>query len=418
MIDFTIASDCAEDAVMAARSCSQQLTEKKLPGHPDYERVALVFVCQSMAGDMSLAVDLLKQTLDLSYINLSVNQLVLSQIRQSALNDTGCNNHAPKIQGQKCQSQKSQGQKRQGDMAVLLMTVERGSVFHMTLSSEQIQNLSQADLMHGYLSQFQEQANLWQEHNYPALGIVQSDLGVLPIDDLMLELQTDYPAHLCGTIGLSQDQGFSCLMFSGRAEVAAAVTQSCDPIGPVHEIVDSAKNHLLDLDEQPALTCLKKDVEAFDIARAQQGQPPLSGIEDIFCARRVYDEPKRPLSLLDFLVRPITSYNQNDKSITLPLTEDLDMGEEILFCHRSPEIAERNMHAMLERIQQRAGRLPKAGLYVACFARTVHLFPSPEYEYNLIRAYFPEMPLICSWGQGQISQGNLYQQTGCLTLFF
>lgn len=404
---------------MSARSCSQQLTEKKLitqdklPGHPDYERVALVFVCQSMAGDMSHAVDLLKQTLDLSYINLSVNQLVLSQITQSAQNDLD-----PNKAGQKFSEKKRPERKSRGDMAVLLMTVERGSVFHMTLSSEQIQNLSQTDLMRGYLSQFQEQANLWQEHNYPALGIVQSDLGVLPIDDLVLELQTDYPAHLCGTIGLSQDQGFSCLMFSGRAEVAAAVTQSCDPIGPIHEIVESTENHLLDLDEQPALTCLQNDVEAFDVMRAQKGLPPLSGIEDIFCARRVYDDPKRPLSLLDFVIRPITAYDHKDKIITLPLTEDLDMGEEILFCHRSPEIAERNMHAMLERIQQRAGRLPKAGLYVACFARTVHLFPSPEYEYNLIRAYFPEMPLICSWGQGQISQGNIYQQTGCLTLFF
>ncbi len=405
MIDFTIASASTNDAVAAARACSQELTALPLSRKPQHEHVALVFVCQSMAGDMDRAVALLRDTLDLSYINLSVNQLVLSQI-------------APEQNVHGKEGGAVGPGSRQGCMAVLLMTVERGSVFHMTLSSEQIQALSETDLRQGYLAQFQEQAQQWLHHNYPAMGVIQSDLGVLPIDDLVLDLQTDFPAHFCGNTGLSQDRGFSCLLFSGRAELAAAVTQSCDPIGPVHDVEDASENVLIDLDAMSPLRCLQQDMNDFNEEEAQTKRGLLEDFQDIFCARRVYNEEGRPFSLLDFVVRPIQSIEPETGSITLPLTENMDMGEEIIFCHRSPEVAEKNMHEMLETLKHRSGKLPKAGLYVACFARTVHLFPSPEYEYDLIRAYFPEMPLICAWGQGQISQGNLYQQTGCLTLFF
>jgi len=196
--------------------------------------------------------------------------------------------------------------------------------------------------------------------------------------------------------------GISGVLLGGALEVASGLSQGCTPVGHVRTITECSDNVIETLDGRPAVECLIEDIGpelSRDLAK-------IGGL--IFAGKKVEGAE-------DYLVRNLVGLDLQRGLVAI--ADLVEEGEGLLFCKRDRDSAERDLRRMLEDLNRRAGKPPRAGLYHSCVARGPHLFDPVRSELSIIREVMGDFPLVGFFGNGEISQNRLYGYTGVLTLF-
>lgn len=198
--------------------------------------------------------------------------------------------------------------------------------------------------------------------------------------------------------------GVSGVLLGSEVRVATALSQSCTPVGPVHEITACEGNVLIELDGRPALEVFFEDAGealARDLRRA-------AGY--IFAAL-----PVRGSDTGDYLVRNLVGVDVERKLIAIG--EPVAAGDSVIWVGRDRAAAKQDMRRMLSDLRRRTDAPVKGGLYFSCLARGPNLFATEAEELEAIREALGEFPLAGFFCNGEISHDRVYGYTGVLALF-
>ena len=198
--------------------------------------------------------------------------------------------------------------------------------------------------------------------------------------------------------------GLSGVLFSDRVKLATRLTQGISPLGPCHRITTANKNIIGSLDNRPALDVMKEEIGevlAGDLKRA---------------AGYIYiGLPVRGSDTGDYLVRNILGVDPQNHLVAVG--ENVEAGDDLLFCRRDQQTAEDDLLRMLAAIQAQLNAPIRGGVYYSCLGRGQHMFGAPNRELGLIRDTLGDFPLVGFFANGEISYNRLYGYTGVLTLF-
>lgn len=269
------------------------------------------------------------------------------------------------------------------------------------------------------LDVFEQEQGEWCDRSHPYVGLVHGDPSASELPDLLPKLcQRMRDGYLIGGLtsagqnrpynqvfGRASVSKLSGVLLTDAVPVVTRLTQGCSPIGPRHEVTRAERNILIELNGRPALDVFNDDVGdiiARDLNRA-------AGY--IFAGL-----PLKGSDTGDYLVRNIIGVDPDKKLIAIG--ELIEAGDQIMFCRRDRDNAEKDMLRMLGELKGALnGAKPKAGLYYSCLARGPNLFGSNSEELKLIDQELGSFPLAGFFGNGEIAHDRLYGYTGVLALF-
>jgi small ligand-binding sensory domain FIST len=212
---------------------------------------------------------------------------------------------------------------------------------------------------------------------------------------------TQAPAQISGGPVAGSISG---VVFDPDVRIATNLTQGCSPIGRVHDVTLGDEDILMELDGEPALEILARDLgEDFAGDWNSIGGLIHAGL------------PIKGSDTGDYLVRALVGIDP--KRGWLQIGEMIEPGAKLHFVRRDATTALADLEKMLDRIASHAGGPPKAGLYHNCIARGRSQFGPGSEELATIRSKLGDFPLVGMFGNGEISHGRLYSYTGVLTLF-
>jgi small ligand-binding sensory domain FIST len=273
-----------------------------------------------------------------------------------------------------------------------------------------------------------------------------SDLAEL-IGELSERTQTGY---LFGGLASSRTQtlhiadgvfegGLSGVAFGGEVTLLSRVTQGCQPVGPSRRITQGERNVVTELDGEPALDCLLRDLKV-DGSQPRDALPRLRqtlvGLSDGDA-----DLLSRPGQFgTDTRVRHLIGIDPQQRGVAI---SDLVVpGMQLAFCSRDTEAARRDLVRICSEIREElepeelpletalalhggdpAQRAPHparriaGAIYVSCTGRGGPHFGAPSAELAIVRHALGDVPLVGFFAAGEIARRHLYGYTGVLTVF-
>ena len=201
------------------------------------------------------------------------------------------------------------------------------------------------------------------------------------------------PAQIAGGV---TEGGVSGVLLSETVAVATALSQSCMPIGPGHEITDCQGNVIIELDGRPALDVFKQEIGEELAGELRR----VGGL--IFAALPVSGSDTG-----DYLVRNIMGFDVERGLIGIG--ELVERGTLVQFCRRDADAAEQDLGRMVDSVKRRAGAEPRGALYFTCLARGPNMFGEASEELRLIERTLGDVPLVGFFCNGEISHNRLYR---------
>jgi small ligand-binding sensory domain FIST len=240
--------------------------------------------------------------------------------------------------------------------------------------------------------------------------------------------------------------GLSGVAFGQRVALVSRVTQGCQPVGPLRSVTAAERNVITELDGEPALNCLLRDMDIAEDTAPRDALPKLRqtlvGLSD----RRAADArqaggfytPARPGAFgSDTRVRNLIGLDPARRGVAIG--EAAEPGLQLAFCTRNTEAARRDLMRICTEIRDEvepesppapptagasAPRAPGAGtpgiagaIYVSCTGRGGPHFGAPSAELALVRQALGDVPLTGFFAAGEIARHHLYGYTGVLTVF-
>jgi len=287
----------------------------------------------------------------------------------------------------------------------------------------------------------------WRGDKEPMLGVIHADPAAEEDPEHALQaLSTISGGFLVGGTSSSRNQhlqfaetlscnGPSGVLFCDSLPVATMVSQGCKPIGQSYTVTRCHDNIVQELDgEEPAdifeqalhsMVVKKMDRDPSIIfvdeearhnpdALPEEFQSLLKG--EVHAAILIADSDQE-----DYLVRRITSMNNEDGSLTL--NRPVQIGDRLMFIHRNEDTMREELShdliAFRKRIEQEHGYFePKGGLFYSSLSRAIsdegQIVPG---QINLIREILGDFPLTGFYTGAEISNARLYSHAGILTLF-
>ena len=257
-------------------------------------------------------------------------------------------------------------------------------------------------------------AGTWPMEHFPATGLVHGDPRDPGLPDTLTGLAeatgflaggllsaSGPPAQLADRVVAG---GLSGILLDPAIPVLSGLTQGCIPIGPVHAVTEVWNGVITHLDGHPALDVLKQDVGellARDLRR-------IAGYIHVGLPVTGSDHP-------DYQVRTLIGIDPQNG--WLAIGDRMEVGDSLLFVRRDANAAQADLKRMLEDLKTRLGnRSIRAGFYVSCTARGVHMFGEEGAEPALLRDVLGDFPLIGFFANGEICRDRLYGFTGVLVL--
>ena len=232
--------------------------------------------------------------------------------------------------------------------------------------------------------------------------------------------------------------GLSGVAFGPEVALVSRVTQGCQPIGPVRRVTNAERNLVLQLDGEPALDALLRDLQLDGagprdvMARLRQTLVGVSDASD--------DVPARPGQFgADTRVRHLIGLDPARRGVAIG--DAVEPGMRLAFCARNTEAARRDLVRICAEIREelepetlpletalalrgsdaaqppyRAQRMAGA-IYVSCCGRGGPHFGAPSAELAVVRHALGDVPLVGFFAAGEIARRHLYGYTGVLTVF-
>ena len=248
----------------------------------------------------------------------------------------------------------------------------------------------------------------------PGLAVVHADPRNTQVPAIIEPFAARHARYVVGGLTSSRaahsqiagsvaEGGVSGVVFDAAVPVAVGLSQGCRPIGPQHRIGKAAGNIIEELDDEPALTVLLREIDADpkDLAEA---------LRNIHVALPVPGSDTG-----DYVVRNLIGIDPKNGPIAIG--DEAKNGASLMFVRRDPVSAAADLGRMLDGLKRRTTRPPRAGLYFSCIARGPNLFAGDNIEPAMIRDRLGDFPLAGFFCNGEISHNRLYGYTGVLALF-
>lgn len=278
-------------------------------------------------------------------------------------------------------------------------------------------------------------------------ALVHADPATPELGELLSELsgRTD-SGYLFGGLAASRNGvrhladgawqgGLSGVAFAKSVPLLSRVTQGCQPIGPVRRISAAQDNAVLELDGEPALDCLLRDLDT-SLAEPRKLLPKLRAT-----LAGLSEEHETMLARggqfgSDTQVRHLVGVDPQRGLVAV--ADSVRMGMRLAFCGRDAQAARRDLVRICSEIRDEleaqvgdhamvapsAGDLPPAAsqriagaLYISCAGRGGPHFGAPSAEAQIIRHALGDVPLAGFFAGGEIARHHLYGYTGVLTVF-
>lgn len=247
--------------------------------------------------------------------------------------------------------------------------------------------------------------------------------------------------------------GVSGLLMAENVSLDIRVTQGCQPIGPEHTITRVQGQFALELDEEPALDILLRDLGLDEQVLSDRGLDEAASLISSRVSRGLFvglrsEQDAHTSDVLrftgagatgphgDYRVRAVVGLEPARRS--LAIADRAQAGERLTFCVRDETAARADLMRICAELRedldapapqlsslQAAGfqgmkstRKPKGAIYVVCNGRGAGLFGQNGAEMQLIREQLGDIPLIGFFANGEIRGANVYGYTGILTLIF
>jgi small ligand-binding sensory domain FIST len=285
-------------------------------------------------------------------------------------------------------------------------------------------------------------------------ALVHADPSTPDLGELLVDMsQRTASGYLFGGLGASRNGlchvadgvwqgGLSGVAFTRQVDLVSRVTQGCQPIGPVRRISAAEENRVLELDGEPALDCLLRDLGAtLDEPRAllPRLRATLAGLSDAHDTMLT----RGAMFGADTRVRHLVGIDPAQRIVAL--AEQVEPGMRLAFCNRDVQAARRDLVRICSEIREEtspepdtaavaapaAGQL-KAGaagtprmagpaiagaIYVSCAGRGGPHFGGPSAEAQIVRHALGDVPLAGFFAGGEVARHHLYGYTGVLTVF-
>ncbi len=232
--------------------------------------------------------------------------------------------------------------------------------------------------------------------------------------------------------------GMCGVAFAEGVSIVSRVTQGCQPISPVREITQVQDNVLLQLNGEPALAVLLRDlnVSLDEPQRAMQAlRATLAGIapEGTGGVGRTGDFGS------DVVVRHIIGLDPARQGVAI--SDRAQSGMRVAFCQRNASAARADLVRICAEIREElepedmplatasallaseVGSAPHparriaGAVYVSCAGRGGPHFGAPSAELQIVRHALGDVPLVGFFAGGEIARHHLYGYTGVLTVF-
>ena len=241
--------------------------------------------------------------------------------------------------------------------------------------------------------------------------------------------------------------GLSGVAFGKNVALVSRVTQGCQPVGPLRNVTGADANVITELDGEPALNCLLRDLALAETTDARDALPQLRqtlvGLSDRRAAdsqqRGRFHTPARHGAFgSDTRVRNLVGLDPARRGVAIG--ETAGPGLQVTFCTRNTEAARRDLMRICAEIRDEvepeaapvarvvpAAHRPASGasnhvgiagaIYVSCTGRGGPHFGAPSAELAVVQRALGDVPLTGFFAAGEIARHHLYGYTGVLTVF-
>jgi small ligand-binding sensory domain FIST len=275
------------------------------------------------------------------------------------------------------------------------------------------------------------------------------DLAEL-VADMSARTQTGYlfgglASGRAGTVQLADavlQGGLSGVAFGAEVGLVSRVTQGCQPVGPERTITGAERNVVTELDGEPALACLMRDL-SLEAISPREALPALRqtlvGLSDADDPTRgAFHTPARRGAFgSDTRVRHLIGLDPARGGVAI--ADEAQIGTQLAFCQRNVEAARRDLVRICAEIREELEpeALPLApattppadpaheahapamrgAIYVSCAGRGGPHFGAPSAELAIVKHALGDVPLVGFFAGGEIARRHLYGYTGVLTVF-
>ncbi len=239
--------------------------------------------------------------------------------------------------------------------------------------------------------------------------------------------------------------GLSGVAFGPDVGWISRITQGAQPVGPAHRVTRSDANLVLELDGEPALDVLVRDLGL----RLDQPQAAMPRLRRTLVGLGPDDAPEAgPVARRrtghfgsDVRVRHLIGLDLGRQAFAV--ADTVAQGVELSFCERHVAAARADLVRLCtevrgalepETLPERHGvdaaaiatdetepapaGIPMLGaIYVSCAGRGGPHFGGPSAELQLVRHALGDVPLVGFFAGGEIAHHRLYGYTGVLTVF-
>lgn len=241
--------------------------------------------------------------------------------------------------------------------------------------------------------------------------------------------------------------GLSGVAFGKNVALVSRVTQGCQPVGPLRSVTGADANVITELDGEPALNCLLRDLALAETTDARDALPQLRqtlvGLSDRRAADsqqrgRFYTPARHGAFGSDTRVRNLVGLDPARRGVAIG--ETAGPGLQVTFCTRNTEAARRDLMRICAEIRDEvepetaavARPVPASGrsdssansdvgiagaIYVSCTGRGGPHFGAPSAELAVVQRALGDVPLAGFFAAGEIARHHLYGYTGVLTVF-
>lgn len=259
-------------------------------------------------------------------------------------------------------------------------------------------------------------------------ALVHADPATPDIGELIAEMSertdTGYlfgglAASRAGTLTVADGirrGGLSGVAFTDRVALLSRVTQGSQPVGPTRTITRGEVNRVIELDGQPALPLLLRDLGLADLSDHRAALPRLraSLVGLVDAGDQALDRGGQFGA--DVRVRHLLGLDPAQQAIAI--SERVSPGQRLAFCTRDPQAARRDLVRICSELRDELDATPVLGaLYVSCAGRGGPHFGGPSAELQLVRHALGDVPLVGFFAGGEIARHHLYGYTGVLTVF-
>ncbi|WP_413175690.1 FIST N-terminal domain-containing protein [Anabaena azotica] len=190
-------------------------------------------------------------------------------------------------------------------------------------------------------------------------------------------------------------QGTVGLALSGDIVVETIVAQGCRPIGEPLQVTKAERNIILELDEQVPLVVLRNLISSLSEEEKMLTQ------HSLFVGLAM-NEFKLSLKQGDFLIRNLLGVDPSAGAIAIG--DRVRPGQRLQFHLRDAQASAEDLEFLLQEHHEQSsgGSSPMAALMFSCVGRGVGLYGKPDFDSQLFKSYFQDIPMGGYFCSGEI----------------